>query len=84
MTTKLTLTIEDKVIESAKKYAKKKGKSLSHLVENYLKAMSANKIGNNEDHISPEVLKLMGVIKLSEDFHYKAVLGNALIKKFAK
>ncbi|MEO6869719.1 MAG: DUF6364 family protein, partial [Ginsengibacter sp.] len=38
MTTKLTLTIEDKVISSAKKYAQKKGKSLSHLVENYLKS----------------------------------------------
>ena len=38
MTTKLTLTIEEKVISSAKKYAQKKGKSLSNLVENYLKS----------------------------------------------
>ena len=41
MTTKLTLTIEDKVIDSAKEYAKLKGKSLSHLVENYLKSISS-------------------------------------------
>ena len=37
MITKLTLTIEDSVISSAKKYATKKGKSLSAIVENYLK-----------------------------------------------
>ena len=46
MTTKLTLTIEEKVISSAKKYAQKKGKSLSNLVENYLKSISSN-----ENHI---------------------------------
>ena len=40
MTTKLTLTMEDKVIDSAKKYAQKNGKSLSHLVENYLKSIT--------------------------------------------
>ncbi len=40
MTTKLTLTIEDTVIISAKKYTQKKGKSLSNLIENYLKSIS--------------------------------------------
>ena len=40
MTTKLTLTMEDKVIDSAKKYAQKNGKSLSNLVENYLKSIT--------------------------------------------
>ena len=84
MTTKLTLTIEDKVIDSAKKYAQKKGKSLSHLVENYLKSISTNTKENKEEVISPKVLKLMGVIKLPKDFDYKAELGNALAKKHSK
>ena len=84
MTTKLTLTIEDKVIDSAKKYAQKKGKSLSHLVENYLKSITAITKENKEEVISPKVLKLMGVIKLSNDFDYKAELGNALAKKYSK
>ncbi len=82
MTTKLTLTIEEKVIDSAKKYAQKKGKSLSHIVENYLKSVSAKE--NKEGAISPKVLKLMGVIKLPEDFDYKKELGNALAKKYKK
>lgn len=33
MTTKLTLTIDDSVIDSAKKYARHNGKSLSGIVE---------------------------------------------------
>ena len=84
MTTKLTLTIDDKVINSAKIYAKKKGKSLSHLVENYLKSISNNTKEDNQEIISPKVLKLMGVIKLPKDFDYKSELSNALLKKYAK
>jgi len=80
MTTKLTLTIEEKVISSAKKYAQKKGKSLSNLVENYLKSISLKEADLNS--LSPKVTKLMGVIKLPADFNYKAALGNSLSKKY--
>lgn len=84
MTTKLTLIIEDKVIDSAKKYAQTKGKSLSHLVENYLKSITSDTKENKEENISPKVLKLMGVIKLPKVFDYKTELGNALAKKYSK
>ena len=80
MTTKLTLTIEDKVISSAKKYAQSKGKSLSHLVENYLKSISAKEV--DDPAILPKVSKLMGVIKLPKDFDYKSELPVALSKKY--
>jgi predicted HicB family RNase H-like nuclease len=40
MNAKLTLTIEQEVIEKAKKYAKQKGRSLSDLVENYFKTIT--------------------------------------------
>ena len=82
MTTKLTLTIEEEVISSAKKYAQKKGKSLSNLVENYLKSISSKEPDLNA--ISPKVMKLMGVIKLPEDFNYKSELGQSLSKKYKK
>lgn len=84
MTTKLTLTIEEKVIVSAKKYAQNKGKSLSHLVENYLKTISATTKENNSENISPKVSKLMGVIELPKDFDYKSELSKALVRKYAK
>ena len=82
MTTKLTLTMEDKVIDSAKKYAQKNGKSLSHLVENYLKSITAKE--SKEVVLSPKVAKLMGVIKLPDDYNYKSELGKLLSKKHAK
>lgn len=80
MNTKLTLTIEEKVIDSAKQYAQKKGKSLSHIVENYLMSISSNE--KKPENLSPKVAKLMGVIKLPKDFNYKKELGTLLSKKY--
>ncbi len=68
MATKLTLTMEDKVIDSAKKYAKKSGKSLSHLVETYLKSIATKE--PNDAILSQKVSKLMGVIKLPDDYDF--------------
>lgn len=82
MTTKLTLSIDDQVVESAKKYARSKGKSLSGIVENYLKSISNSKSGVTE--ISPRVRKLMGSIQLPGDFEYKTALKNAIGKKYSK
>jgi hypothetical protein len=82
MITKLTLTIEEEVISSAKKYAQKKGKSLSNLVENYLKSIGSKETDINT--LSPKVTKLMGIIKLPEDFNYKDQLGDLLSKKSMK
>jgi hypothetical protein len=80
MTTKLTLTIDDSVISVAKKYAKKNGKSLSDIVENYLMTLTSKE--SKEDAVSPKILKLMGTIKLPEDFDYKKELTKGLAKKY--
>lgn len=82
MTTKLTLTVEETVISSAKKYAKKRGKSLSNLVENYLKSLSANESSPKE--LSPKIKSLMGVIELPENYDYKKELTSAITKKHGK
>jgi hypothetical protein len=80
MTTKLTLTMDDAVISGAKKYAKKKGSSLSDMVENYFKSLTVK--DRHEEEISPRVLKLKGVIKLPEDFDYKKEVEKSLSKKY--
>ena len=80
MTTKLTLTMEDTVIDSAKKYARGKGKSLSDIVENYLKSITTQEDSN--ERLSPKVTELMGSVKLPKDFDYKKDLANALNKKY--
>jgi len=72
--------MEDQVIDSAKEYARKKGESLSGIVENYLKSITAQE--EQKSSISPRVRKMMGVIKLPEDFDYKKELGSAIAKKY--
>ena len=76
MKVKLTLTIEEKVIDAAKQYAHSKDKSLSHIVENYLMSISFNE--KKSDNLSPKIVKLMGVINLPKDFNYKEELGMIL------
>jgi len=68
------------VITIAKKYAKQQGKSLSDIVENYLMSLTSKE--NKEDSISPSILKLMGVVKLPDDFDYKKELTKGLVKKY--
>lgn len=80
MNTKLTLTIEGTIIESAKKYARQRGKSLSGIVENYLKSISVQ--DEEETVLSPKVAKLLGSIKLPDDSDYKKELGDALTKRY--
>ena len=80
MNTKLTLTVEDTVIDQAKKYAKIKGRSLSDIVETYLKTLTASL--EEEQEIDPRVRKLMGVISLPDDYNYKNELANAIAKKY--
>jgi hypothetical protein len=79
MTTKLTLTIDEEVIESAKKIAIKKGMSLSRIVANYLRSISLNEVQDQD--LSPRVKKLKGSIKLPKGFDYKKELGKAISKK---
>jgi hypothetical protein len=69
MTAKLTLTIEKEVIDSAKAYARKKGESLSGIVENYLKSITTH--AEPKPALPVKVANMMGVIKLPESFDYK-------------
>lgn len=52
MKQKLTLTIDAEVIKAAKKYAKKEGRSLSTILENYLKLLTREK--QHEDVVTEE------------------------------
>jgi len=80
MQTKLTLTLEQGIIEEAKLYAKDKGRSLSELIENYLKVVLEDK--KKEIKISPSIAKLKGSIKLPQNFDYKKELTEALSEKY--
>lgn len=82
MSTKLTLTIEKEVIETAKEYAKEKGQSLSEMVENYFKLITISRRKVVPKQLSPKVRKLRGIIKTDESFDYNQVLTEELSKKY--
>ncbi len=79
MQTKLTITLEKSIIEQAKTYAKEKGRSLSELIENYLKVVLDD---NQKDiKISASIKKLQGSVKLPDDFDYKKELSKSIGQK---
>lgn len=80
MNTKLTLTIEQSVIEKAKFYAKAQERSLSDIIENYLKTITKEQRVAND--ISPLVDSLRGSFKAPESFDYKKELSDSLSEKY--
>ena len=80
MQTKLTLTIEQSIIEQAKIYAKEKGRSLSELIENYLKVVLEDK--QQGIVLSSSIKKLKGSVKLPNDFNYKKELTKSISQKY--
>jgi hypothetical protein len=79
MSTKLTLTVEKDVIERAKSYAKKTGRSLSELIENYLDDLTREQ--GNEKLMSPRLRKIVGSVKLPKNFDEKRELRSYLERK---
>lgn len=83
MSTKLTLTIEDSIIDKAKQYARFNGYSLSGLIENYLKIVTTESDKKTSDiEITPIVKSLMGSFKAPKDFDYKKELSKGLSNKY--
>ncbi|HVB02247.1 MAG TPA: DUF6364 family protein [Chitinophagaceae bacterium] len=80
MNTKLTLSLDGKVINQAKKYAKSKNISLSKLIESYLSQASIDEKDNPV--ISPLIKSLTGVIKLPKKFNSEKAYSDYLAKKF--
>ncbi|MDA3943474.1 MAG: DUF6364 family protein [Bacteroidetes bacterium] len=81
MNTKLTLTIEQSLIEKAKQYAKNEGRSLSDIVENYLKVI----IKEEKTRVTvstPIASSLRGSFKAPKDFEYKKALSKGLSEKY--
>ncbi|MEQ9468972.1 MAG: DUF6364 family protein [Ekhidna sp.] len=66
MTTKLTLTVDKETIDKAKKYAKEHDRSLSSIVENYLKSLSSKERKNNKNEY-PIVSSMLGRLRLPGD-----------------
>ena len=65
MNTKLTLRLDDHLIESAKEYAAKTGKSVSKIVSDFFVIIKSEKL-KMSNPVTPTVQSLKGIIKDSK------------------
>ena len=82
MNTKLTLTIEQEIIQRAKEYAKDKNRSLSDIIENYLKTLTKEEKAKELKKLNPVVKSLKGSFKMPKNMDYKKELRNRLEEKY--
>lgn len=82
MNTKLTLTIEQEIIKRAKEYAKGKNRSLSDIIENYLKILTKEEQKQKNKKLNPVVKSLKGSFKMPKDMDYKKELRKRLEEKY--
>ncbi len=81
MDTKLTLKLNQVVIENAKVYARNKKISLSKLIETYLQALTSEE-NKSEFEISPFVKSISTGKSLPNDLDYKNEYADFLMEKY--
>jgi hypothetical protein len=84
MDKKLTLKLNKDVIDKAKEYASSHNKSLSRLIESYLKSLVEKEKPKSEDdfEISPFVRSMKTGVKIPADLDYKKEYGDYLTEKY--
>ncbi len=84
MDAKLTLKLDKNVIEKAKEYASSHNRSLSRMIESYLKTLVDKDTAQSEKdfEISPFVKSMRSGVKFPADFDYKKEYGDYLAEKY--
>ncbi|WP_034917144.1 DUF6364 family protein [Gillisia sp. CAL575] len=81
MDTKLTLKLNQEIIERAKEYASDKKMSLSRIVESYLQSLTMDK-KDLDFPISPFVRSLATGTKIPIDLDYRKEYSDQLLEKY--
>ena len=83
MAAKLTLKLDKTVIERAKEYASLNKRSLSKIIESYLKLLVNRDKSSDESDIgiSPFVKSMSTGVKIPDDFDYKYEFSKHLMEK---
>ncbi len=84
MDAKLTLKLDKQVIEKAKDYATSKNRSLSRLIEAYLKSLidTENPGSESDQGISPFVKSMKTGVKLPAELDDKREYADHLTEKY--
>jgi hypothetical protein len=79
MTRKLTLSINEKTVQKARRISRRRGKSISRIVEEYL-----NSITEKEEQKESLVKKSSGILegKVPPDLNWKQTKAGYLKKKY--
>ena len=77
----MTLKLNQRVIEKAKKYASNKKVSLSRIIEAYLQSLTSEVENSNFD-ISPFVKSIATGVEISADLDYKKEYSDYLMEKY--
>ena len=80
--TKLTLSLDKRVAEEAKRLAKRSGRSVSAMFSQFLLAMSRAEEASPD--IGPLTRKASGLVSLPEGKTEREVLEEALIEKYGR
>ena len=81
MDTKLTLKLNQQIIEKAKEYAADKKLSLSRIIEAYLQSLTAEK-SENDFEISPFVKSISTGVSIPADLDYKKEYADFKMEKY--
>ena len=81
MNAKLTLSLDRDIIEQAKGFSRSQHKSLSKLIEGYLRQVVHNK-EEAEEHATPLVARLSGVIDAVKLGDHKSEYADYLSEKY--
>ncbi len=84
MQSKLTLTVDSEIIDSAKTYAKENNRSLSSIIEEYLKSLVSKK-SSKKLKLKGRISELKGSVRDPDaSLSYKRLKEDALIQKYLK
>ncbi|WKZ59899.1 MAG: DUF6364 family protein [Cyclobacteriaceae bacterium] len=85
MTTKLTLSVNAKLAAKARRYAKKRGTSVSKLFEEHISSIQESTQDKERRVMLENLRKLKGIAKAaSKAANYKDIIADSLIEKHLK
>lgn len=79
--TKLTLSVEEEIVEKAKSHAAANGTSVSAMFSNFVKSLDAGR-NRPSRRIGPLTRKLTGILQLPPGKDYRDALTDALEEKY--
>ena len=83
MKTKLTLTVRKSVIEKAKRYSRRTGKSISQMFEEVFELNEARSIKSEQQRAAGRLLTTLESSKSIKTLEDKALLKEHVARKFA-